>query len=230
MSFSKQFNGVVEEFISIVSHKYNIKERELLSIWCGKDVKTEVEKDIQEESREKINYDSMELSKMTGAELKSICTKHGYKKTGKKLDLIQNILQKNVSKANMRKNQTKKLKKHVNSKIVDSFEKSKVNVKICKNQYGNYEHSSGLIFKYNSDDKAVVVGRQSKDGNIDTLTEEDILFCKSENFDYELPEKLFEPDKNIVDDILDTVESDIEEELLIEYSDEEDEDESENEE
>jgi len=65
-------------------------------------------------------------------------------------------------------------------------------IKICRNQYGNYEHSkTGLIF--DKFDKKVI-GKQSTDGNgesiIDPLTPDDINLCNMYKFEYELPVNL----------------------------------------
>lgn len=70
--------------------------------------------------------------------------------------------------------------------VVQSLKKSVAEFVVTKNRWGNFEHAATKFVFVNR----VVVGTQLDDGNIATLTPEDIERCKREKLAYKPPEKL----------------------------------------
>lgn len=144
------------------------------------------------------------LAKATVPQLKAYCKTRKLKTVGKKDDILNRLLEyiNNGDKmidttdgcCTVKKVTSKTVSK--TKKDSDILEKMKANIseniKICRNQYGNYEHTkSGLIL--DKFDKKVI-GKQSVNDKGDSvilpLTADDIETCNLYKFNYNLPDNL----------------------------------------
>jgi len=74
-------------------------------------------------------------------------------------------------------------------------EKKKIMV-LNENQWNNHEHAeSGIVFKQ-FDKVSKAYGKQLKDGTVAELSKEDIDYCKSMAWDYQLPSTIIETKKD----------------------------------
>ena len=93
-------------------------------------------------------------------------------------------------------------------------------IKIAKNRYGNWEHAStGFVFV-----NRIVVGKQMDNGEISTLSVDDIERCKRDKIPFKQPEKLVsDKDSSMVDSLKVEDEDEEEEDIVEEEVDMEDE-------
>ncbi len=198
-------NSTVNNYISIISKKYNIKENELYEIWSGN---SEISQTTSQ---------NQELEKLSKPELIEMCKSKKLKVSGSKNDLINRII---LNETQNKQQQVKTLEQQtVIKKLVEKIPK----LEIKKNAFGNYEHKE-TSFIFDSKTQKVY-GKQNQDGNIDELSSEDIDLCNKYKFSYLIPNNL---DKKInildvkVDELDDDVEleEDLEEEYEYEVDDE----------
>jgi hypothetical protein len=191
-------NSTINNYISIISKKYNIKENELYEIWSGN---SEISQTTSQ---------NQELEKLSKPELIEMCKSKKLKVSGSKNDLINRII---LNETQNKQQQVKTLEQQtVIKKLVEKIPK----LEIKKNAFGNYEHKE-TSFIFDSKTQKVY-GKQNQDGNIDELSSEDIDLCNKYKFSYLIPNNL---DKkiNILDVKVDELDDDVEleEDLEEEY-------------
>ncbi len=182
-------NSTVNNYISIISKKYNIKENELYEIWSGN---SEISQTTSQ---------NQELEKLSKPELIEMCKSKKLKVSGSKNDLINRII---LNETQNKQQQVKTLEQQtVIKKLVEKIPK----LEIKKNAFGNYEHKE-TSFIFDSKTQKVY-GKQNQDGNIDELSSEDIDLCNKYKFSYLIPNNL---DKkiNILDVKVDELDDDVE--------------------
>ena len=201
MSFSelltKAINSVVVSFIDTVSEKYDISKDELMGLFSGsvsnsanKKEKQPVKSNPVVESEQPKLQPSNELNKLNKNELIAHCKTKGLKTTGTKQELIDRLTggsappaeKKVVEKKAKTKDQT------TEPDIIKNVQSTIQAVQIKKNSFGNYEHpETGLVFDRINQR---VIGKQNKNGKVDSLTDEDIDTCNKYKFKYDIPENL----------------------------------------
>ena len=199
-------NSTMNNYISIISTKYNIKENDLHEIWNGNNTLN-----IQTSSSQ-----NQELEKLSKNELIEICKNKKIKISGSKNDLISRIISLETQ------NKQPETQKTIIKKLVEKIPK----LEIKKNEFGNYEHKE-TSFVFDSKTQKVY-GKQNEDGTISELLPEDINLCNKHKFSYLIPNNL---DKKInildikvdeLDDDVDAVDlEDLEEEYEYEIEDDE---------
>lgn len=200
-------NSTMNNYISIISKKYNIKENELYEIWNGNN-----STHIQTSS----SSQNQELEKLSKNELIEICKNKKLKISGSKNDLISRIISLETQNKQPETQQT------IIKKLAEKIPK----LEIKKNEFGNYEHKE-TSFVFDSKTQKVY-GKQNEDGTISELSSEDINLCNKHKFSYLIPNNL---DKKInildvkvdeLDDDADAVDlEDLEEEYEYEIEDDE---------
>ena len=200
-------NSTMNNYISIISKKYNIKENELYEIWNGNN-----STHIQTSS----SSQNQELEKLSKNELIEICKNKKLKISGSKNDLISRIISLETQNKQPETQQT------IIQKLAEKIPK----LEIKKNEFGNYEHKE-TSFVFDSKTQKVY-GKQNEDGTISELSSEDINLCNKHKFSYLIPNNL---DKKInildvkvdeLDDDADAVDlEDLEEEYEYEIEDDE---------
>ncbi len=167
----------IREFLSRISNKYNISQRELFDIWHGEDNREEVDPPKEEQVNDLI-------LKGTRPILVGLCKKYGLKATGKKEELRERLL-----KSDLKKNFDPKKISSKKSEDVPVLKQTIIStIQISKNKYGNYVHNeTGLVF---SKTDKTVLGKQVEGGKIVDLQKEDIEVCNQYKFKYKLPENL----------------------------------------
>ena len=200
-------NSTMNNYISIISKKYNIKENELYEIWNGNN-----STHIQTSS----SSQNQELEKLSKNELIEICKNKKLKISGSKNDLISRIISLETQNKQPETQQT------IIKKLAEKIQK----LEIKKNEFGNYEHKE-TSFVFDSKTQKVY-GKQNEDGTISELSSEDINLCNKHKFSYLIPNNL---DKKInildvkvdeLDDDADAVDlEDLEEEYEYEIEDDE---------
>jgi len=206
-------NSTMNNYISIISKKYNIKENELYEIWNGNN-STNIKTSSSSQNQE--------LEKLTKNELIEICKNKKLKISGSKNDLISRIISLETQNKQPETQQT------IIKKLAEKIPK----LEIKKNEFGNYEHKE-TSFVFDSKTQKVY-GKQNEDGTISELSSEDINLCNKHKFSYLIPNNL---DKKInildvkvdeLDDDADAVDlEDLEEEYEYEIEDDEIEEEEE---
>lgn len=207
----------INNYISIISKKYNIKENELHELWSGENNRP---------SSVSVNQ-SQELQKLSKNELIEMCKNKKLKVSGSKNDLISRII--SVETQNKQpETQQPETQQTIIKKLAEKIPK----LEIKKNDFGNYEHKE-TSFIFDSKTQKVY-GKQNEDGTISELSSEDINLCNKHKFSYLIPNNL---DKKInildvkVDELDDDTEAvDLEEDLEEEYEYEIEDDEIEDEE
>ncbi len=201
-------NSTMNNYISIISKKYNIKENELYEIWNGNNNSTHIQTSSSSQNQE--------LEKLSKNELIEICKNKKLKISGSKNDLISRIISLETQNKQPETQQT------IIKKLAEKIPK----LEIKKNEFGNYEHKE-TSFVFDSKTQKVY-GKQNEDGTISELSSEDINLCNKHKFSYLIPNNL---DKKInildvkvdeLDDDADAVDlEDLEEEYEYEIEDDE---------
>ena len=169
MSSSVEINS----FIKRVSEKYNIDEIELCSIWNNK-MNIDTNK-----------VDHSLLKTLSKSELVSQCKAKQLKVTGTKDELIAILTGNEPAKKVTKKSEAKS--KEVVKPVIKKIQSTLSTIKLRFNQFSNFEHrETSLVF--NKDKQ--VIGKQMEDGNIASLTKEDIETCKQYKFSFVLPENI----------------------------------------
>ena len=217
MSLQNKISLAVEEvintFIKKVSNTHNISEKELRTLWGTNQSKKEVKTQQNVEEVETSNLNKDDLMKLKKTELQKLCREKGVKCTGTKSQLVSFLQNNSVSTPSKKPSENQVVKKLVSNK--PSFF-------IRRNKFGNHIHpETYLVFDKKS---KKVIGKQDENGNVRSLTPEDIETCKNYKFDYELPlnldtEKIDEVEIDELDDLLEE-EDEVEEELLDEVKEE----------
>jgi len=251
MSFSesllKNIEKSVNVYISIISSKYNIDEKELCELWGASSLPTP--KKVKTTSKivssliDTNDLSFERLSKATCAELTALCKSKSLKSGGKKQELIDRLMgveNKNNDGESKKKSTGKKQEKAPAKKSKNTepevIKKIMVNIPeivLRKNTFGNFEHPpTSIVF----DASKQAYGKQEADGSVSALTPEDIETCKKYKFTYKIPDNL---DKNTTNVTVEELESDSDIEIpeekqeveieIEEGDDEEDEDEDEEE-
>ena len=210
-SLNKSIHKVVENNINIfaqnIAKNFDLNVDEVLELWYDdSDKKTSTKDKTKSKDRkcylnleEKVantgdSISDSDLAKSTNAELKAICKSKGLKTTGKKSDLLDRILGKDVStKDKSIKKSSKKIEKTplVQKKIQSNL----TTIQLRRNKFGNYEHpDTKLVF---SKDR-IVIGKQDSSGVVMDLVSNDIDICNQYKFKYHLPENLDSKDSNQV--------------------------------
>lgn len=170
---------------------------------------------------ENIPEDPASLARYSNTQLSGICKKKGLKCSGKKEELINRIIESN--KEGSSSSESAPVKKSVQTTLASvkktpSVVKSEPSVlkkivqtaprlHISRNAWGNYEHAdSHLVF--DKDDR-VVIGKQSPDGTVLDIGDEDIDTCKFYKFEYRLPENLDKNKKNGDDVVIEEMEEEL---------------------
>lgn len=151
----------INSFISIVSKKYNLPQKELESIlddlW------------INNTSEASVSSKSSSIAQLNGLkkeELVAKCQSLGLKTSNKSKQQLMDLLTSNKSNG--------------------CEMPQKTHVPVRKNTYGNFEHHSNkLVFN----GSGVVIGKQVG-SEVVSLDKEDITLCKQEKYRYETPNSL----------------------------------------
>ena len=238
---AKALNEAVTNFIKQIATKYNLDTNELLSEWDDTSpVKAKIP--AKKSSTPDVapitgdNMDEASLSKYKKPELQALCRQKALKCTGTKEQLIGYLLGKDVSSPPSKKEApVKKVveDKNISTPVAKKLTSSIPTVAIRRNQYGNHEHpDTSLVF-----DKKTkkAIGKQNQNGTIDDLTPEDIDICNQWKFQYVIPSNL---DKKMElkdvkvdeldyedDEVLESDEEVLEEELIEDEVEEEEEEE-----
>jgi hypothetical protein len=205
-------NSTINNYISIISKKYNIKENELYELWSGGN-----SQNIQQTTSQ-----NQELEKLSKTELIEMCKSKKLKVSGSKNDLISRI----VLNETQNKEPIKQETQTVIKKLVEKIPK----LEIKKNAFGNFEHKD-TTFVFDSKTQKVY-GKQNENGTIEELSSDDIETCNKYKFSYIIPNNLdkkiniLDVKVNELDDDVDDVEEELDEEEY-EYEDEIEEEEEE---
>lgn len=229
MAFSQvlfdSVNKVVDSFLDKVSSKFDISKDELNKLWSSNE-SVNVSANVSANAT-KVNTipASSELSKLTRNELSAQCKARGLKASGTKQELLDRLTGGSASApVEVVPTKTKKSKKVAEEpkKVINAIQSTIKAVELKKNKFGNFEHSeTGFVFDRGSHE---VVGKQSDDGKVMPLVEDDIEQCNKFKFKYIIPENLNSKNsKVVVEDILDDEEEVIEEEEEEELLEEEEE-------
>lgn len=232
-------NEVVQLYIKKVSIQFEFDENVLQELWItggvnGSEKKARpVKPPVEVEDSDDLSVER--LLKCNRNELIALCKIHKHKCTGNKGELISRLTGKELTEDELKgvtrgggkkvspeekKAPAKKAPKEpdVIKAVKNGGLKSEIPQPIRSNSFGNMEHApTKLVF-----DKKTkkVIGKQADDGEILTLTDEDIENCKKYKFPWVTPENLDE--KTSLDDVkIDELEED-EEELDEDDIDEED--------
>tara|TARA_Y100001972_G_C7607993_1_gene304745 strand:+ start:63 stop:665 length:603 start_codon:yes stop_codon:yes gene_type:complete len=167
MSYSGIIRDVIYETITnynkIISEKYGISNEELMNMFF-EDYKKENKKEIKQENK------NNELNKKSKKELQEMCIKLDINDKGNKKELIERI---------------QKGKKET---VVDKIKTVITSIIIKKNKFDNYEHEqTGFVFNKTT---KCVIGKQSNNGDILQLDDDDIEICKQYKFKFNIPENL----------------------------------------
>lgn len=220
MSFSqavnKAVNDVVSQFLKSASAKFNINENELVALWNSQETNTSVcsTPDVVTSSMTSGTSfspstsslpSSAELLKLGKNELVAHCKSRGLKTTGNKQELIDRLtggasastgVESTSEKKDTKKKVSVKPTPAEETKVVKQVQSTIQTVQIKKNSFNNFEHvETGLVF-----DRVTqkVIGKQNKNGKIDTLTDADIETCNKFKFKYDIPENLNANTKGLV--------------------------------
>lgn len=176
----KVVNDIIQTYISRISEKYNLDQKELYSLWSTNTDLTYTAPTFQ------VNSANDNLTKLGKVELVALCKAKGIKHTGTKAEIITRLSceeKKSVST-------TTEIKKQITPTvpIIKKLVSKIPTVPIRRNQFGNFEHAE-TSFIFDSKTQKVI-GKQNDNGKIDCLTSEDINICNKYKFSYELPENL----------------------------------------
>ena len=216
-TIQSNIQNIVNIFIDEVSNKYNLNKNDLLKIWNGTDIKTEILVESSEKTDSRLNT----LLKLSKNELVELCKSKSLKVTGSKPELAERIIS----------SETKKVETSVSLKqndipIVKKLVENIHSIHLKRNKFENFEHPETSFVFNNKTQK--VYGKQNTDGSISKLTTEDIDICNKYKFSYYIPDNLDKIDDKKDSDCLDDFE--VEEELDDEDLEEEFEEEVEEEE
>lgn len=232
-------NEAVNNFILQISNKYNLDPNELMSEWDGTTT-TKIKVPVNKFVNVPITGDNMDeatLSQCKKVDLQALCRQKALKCTGTKEQLIGYLLGKDATSTSPSKKEPPVKKaieeKSISTPVAKKLTSSIPTVAIRRNQHGNHEHpDTSLVF-----DKKTkkAIGKQNEDGTIDDLTPEDIDICNQWKFQYVLPSNL---DKKMAlkdvkvdeldcedDEVLESDEEVLEEELIEDEIEEEEEEE-----
>lgn len=142
---------------------------------------------------------------MKKPELVSLCKVEGFKSSGNKQTLIDNIINKIKEDVKITTKPKKKMSPGTKQTIIDKLKKEAPAVVIRRNEHGNYEHSeTGFLF---DPVQKLVIGKQSPDGTVIDISKDDIELCKKYNFNYNIPfvldNKGETTETKVVDELLD---------------------------
>ena len=238
MSFSqliyKSIDDTVNKFFKELVAKYNINEKDLVSIWNTELISPQAmdvlntqmgSTSISDAINNPKSYDkdaihmpsSAELSKLSIKELKNHCKLRGLKLSGTKPELLERLNGGETSLAVKQPIGGKKRKLDAEPEtpsIIKSIQTTIQCVKLEKNKFGNFEHSeTHLVF-----DRVTqhVIGKQDESGAIHGITVEDIELCNKFKFKYVLPDNLNLNKKSnnvVVEGLADELGEDFEEEV-----------------
>ncbi len=190
-------DNIVEQYISIISKKYALNNKELIEIWKNdKNLSNSVAstpppppEPVPAENNEpvdanKCGYSQQQLDAMKKSELVTLCKQFKLKISGKKDDIVKRLIDLNnqTSQQSTVKTASKK------QTVLQSLNTTIPTISVRRNKFGNYEHpETHLVF--NKVDK-MVYGRQNDNGTVDDLDKETIDLCNKFKFKYVLPENL----------------------------------------
>ena len=213
MDFQKDITTYIEskvdEYINLISKKYNISSDELTQIWKNNDVNITETTDTDEKEKTS-ELDLSMLHTYTKPVLVELCKQRGIKHTGKKTDLINTLLD---------NSKQTKLKPNTNKTTKKEAKQNKVKTQVLrKNNFDNYEYMIDNIRFVINKESNKIYGIQGDNGEILQLCEEDIEIIMSDgNFGYEIPLNL---DEDNVDDI-EELSEELTEEEIVELSEDE---------
>ncbi len=238
----KIVNQHIDNYINIVSSKFNIDKKELNNIWNNKakelvQTKLPFNKGLESLIKEPSESDNLRdkmrvnLLKLNKAELVEMCKTKKLKVTGTKNDLIELICNYDLKNQSTPQKQSppKKLSPALkDQKVIKKLVEKIPSITIKRNQFDNYEHAESKLVFNNKTQK--VYGKQNPDGSISDLTDEDINLCNKYKFQYVIPDNLDKKLdlKNIEVEELNDFE-DLDEEIEEELEDDEEEEEEEEE-
>lgn len=202
VEFEKKVKNAVFLAIQKISIEFKINEKDLQT--C-----VGVETEMPSKTELKPNA---QLASLKVAELREICKGKGLKTSGVKKELVERIEAYDNPTSTKEMDFSKPAKK---PKPVAAAKTSKNPVKVFvaptinieKNNYGNYWHSeTGFVFE-----DSIVIGKQTENGTVIQLSEDDMDECNRYKFDYKIPEnldigvdlddlQLDDLDENILDD------------------------------
>ena len=188
---------ILKNFSKIVSDKYNVPFDELMELWNDENI-LKNDKSISNFSNEMNNTKN---SKNTNSSNSSNSCIYKYKRGDKKNTTCGNKICKKYTTGFYciyhvnEENKSPKVPKDELSSVPVKESKPKEKLAIRKNKYGNFVHEpTQLVFK--SYTEKVVTKKQSEDGKLTDLSEEDIENCKKYGFKYEINEESENEDEN----------------------------------
>jgi len=184
----KAIDDVIHNYIHTIAMKYDIDPNDLLAEWEGTSVKPakKVNSTIPTISSDVVDIKYDELLKYKKTDLQDLCRKKGVKCSGTKDELVNLLLGNNTSSVEAKVKTSKEIEK---APVVLIQLQSKIpNISIRRNQHGNHEHAE-TSFIFDKKTKKVI-GKQNKNGTIDSLTKNDIEICNKMKFTFELPTNL----------------------------------------
>ena len=204
MSFSSTFDSMINDFCKTLSVKYKLDHTEVYSLWSSSPHSSSSssphsssssahqtnDKNEKEDSSIAITHET--ISSATKDMLAGMCKKVGLKQSGKKEELYKRLMDFLTTNPKAEVVAKKAATSSSSSKkedppVIKSVKERTAELAIRKNSHGNFEHvATGLVF--NTD--KMVYGKQAEDGNVDSLTIDDIELCKKYKFPFKVPENL----------------------------------------
>lgn len=186
-------DNIVEVYITNISEKYNIDKDKLEDLWKNSTINSDIkiEKKVVDDKvyKEYTENDSDKLAKLKKEDLMVLCKERKLKSGGTKQDLIKRLIVKDDDKKEVKKKVETKKVVEVKDNIIKKVENKQI-VNIRRNTFNNFEHQeTGFIF---NEQTQKVIGKQNANGEIDSLTEDDIDTCNKYKFNYEIPFNLDE--------------------------------------
>jgi hypothetical protein len=186
----RQIDTSIQEFILTLSKNFNLDKDEIYSLWSGKknDNINNINNNKSISSIDTTDFSPERLSKSTVAELKALCKTKGVKCTGKKDELVSRLLNKEENTQSEYKTKPPPKKEKKENVVIKNLAPMIPTIAIRRNAFGNLIHpETQLVFDRINE---TVIGKQSDDGKVNCLTDEDIQTCKRHKFKYVLPNNL----------------------------------------
>ena len=186
----------VSKYNNEISKKFGIPIDDLMNIFFNNEVENEENKVEDKKVEDNKEDRQKELSKKSKKDLQEMCKQLSINEKGSKKELIERLIR--------GKKET----------IIDKIQTTITSIIIKKNRFDNYEHEP-TSFVFNKNTKCVI-GKQSDNGDIIQLDDDDFEICKQYKFKFKIPETISTKVVNYED------------EDIIEDEDDEDDEENEN--
>ena len=223
---TQAINSNIESFVKVIAEKYKLKSSELIDLWYGKSTSQDVEFESDSEQEEKKSSRSSAPASVESKKSNSGCQYKSTKgknegalcgskvcsesSTGlyckKHIKQEQKSPKKEATKSSVAVKKSVPVQKEEIKVTTEHVQKKITNFGVSKNNFGNYwNEQSGLVF-----DKVTkqAIGKQQQNGDVISLTKQDIEFCKMHNITYKLPTNIVSSDKSINDEDEESIDDD----------------------